>query len=248
MNKIISKEQFSEKVFRFEVEAPLIARSRRAGHFVIVRVGETGERIPLTIAEADKQRGTITLVVQNVGLSSQKLCALEAGDYITDGVGPLGRATHIDNFGTVVCAGGGVGVAPLLYFGKVLKDNGMTPVFLLGARSAKDLLLLDEYRKYGEVCITTEDGSEGEKGFVTNHSVLQRVRFDQISTCGPKPMMVAVAKYAHSEGICCEASLENKMACGVGACLCCVEGTKSGNLCVCKDGPVFNVNDLSWQI
>ena len=125
---------------------------------------------------------------------------------------------------------------------------GGKPYFLLGARSGNDLLLLEEFRKTGEVYITTEDGTEGEKGFVTNHSILEKERFDMISTCGPKPMMLAVARYAHKAGIDCEVSLENKMACGVGACLCCVEDTTDGHVCVCKDGPVININKLKWQI
>ena len=182
MNKIISKEQFSEKVFRFEVEAPLIARSRRAGHFVIVRVGETGERIPLTIAEADKQRGTITLVVQNVGLSSHKLCALETGDYITDVVGPLGRATHIENFGTVVCAGGGVGVAPMLPIVQALKAAGNRVVTVLAARTKELIILEKEMRSSSdEVIIMTDDGSYGDKGLVTEaiERVINREKVDK---------------------------------------------------------------------
>ena len=143
--------------------------------------------------------------------------------------------------------GGGVGVAPLLYLGKVLKEKGLEPTFLLGARSAKDLLMLSEFEKYGRVLVTTEDGTMGEKGFVTNHSVLQQERFDMIQVCGPTPMMKAVARYANEKGIECEVSLENLMACGLGACLCCVEKTKEGNLCVCKEGPVFNIKRLLWQ-
>ncbi len=142
--------------------------------------------------------------------------------------------------------GGGVGVAPLLWQGCKLKQDGSEPSFLLGARSAKDLLELDLFKKIGNVYVTTEDESEGEKGFVTNHSVLQREKFDAIQTCGPKPMMKAVARYAKANGISCEASLENMMACGLGACLCCVEKTVEGNLRVCQDGPVFNIDKLLW--
>jgi dihydroorotate dehydrogenase electron transfer subunit len=148
----------------------------------------------------------------------------------------------------VLLVGGGVGVAPLLYQGAVLKEAGLEPVFLLGARTAKDLLMLDEFRKYGEVFVTTEDGSEGERGFVTQHTVLQKRTFVLIQTCGPTPMMKAVAHFAWQQGVECEASLENMMACGLGACLCCVEKTTEGNLCVCKDGPVFNIKKLLWQI
>jgi dihydroorotate dehydrogenase electron transfer subunit len=139
-----------------------------------------------------------------------------------------------------------VGVAPLLYLGKAWHQRGAEPTFLLGARSGKDLLMLDEFRKYGRVLLTTEDGSVGEQGFVTQHSILSQERFDSISVCGPKPMMVAVARYAKEHGIPCEVSLENLMACGLGACLCCVEKTVEGNLCVCKEGPVFNINRLLW--
>ena len=222
------------------------------GQFVEIRVDgspRTFLRRPISINFVDYQANELWLLVAAVGDGTRALAGLKAGDKLNC-VLPLGNSFTLpgNKSAKVLLVGGGVGVAPLLYFGKVLNDNGIRPVFLLGARSAKDLLLLDEFRKYGEVCVTTEDGSAGEKGFVTNHSVLQRVKFDQISVCGPKPMMQAVARYAHAEDVFCEVSLENKMACGVGACLCCVEGTKKGNLCVCKDGPVFNINDLSWQI
>ena len=148
----------------------------------------------------------------------------------------------------LLLVGGGVGTAPMLYLGEQLAKKGHKPTFLLGARSDKDLLQLEEFAKYGEVYTTTEDGSHGEKGYVTQHSILNKVRFEQIYTCGPKPMMVAVAKYAKSNQIECEVSLENTMACGIGACLCCVENTTEGHLCVCKEGPVFNINKLLWQI
>jgi dihydroorotate dehydrogenase electron transfer subunit len=147
----------------------------------------------------------------------------------------------------ILLVGGGVGVAPLLYMGAQMAKMGCIPTFLLGARTAKDLLMLDIFKSYGRVCVTTEDGSEGEKGFVTNHSLLQNERFDRIATCGPTPMMKAVARYSRKAQTECEASLENLMACGLGACLCCVEKTTEGNLCVCKDGPVFNIRKLLWQ-
>lgn len=138
-------------------------------------------------------------------------------------------------------------MAPMLYLGAELSAMGCKPTFLLGGRTAADLLMLDVFSKFGRVCLTTEDGSKGEKGFVTNHSVLGE-HFDRICTCGPTPMMKAVARYANEHRIACEVSLENMMACGLGACLCCVEKTTEGNLCVCKDGPVFNINRLLWQI
>lgn len=143
--------------------------------------------------------------------------------------------------------GGGVGVAPLLYLGNKIKETGGEATFLLGARTAKDLLMIDEFRQAGRVFVTTEDGSEGEKGFVTNHSILSKEKFDMISTCGPKPMMMAVARYAKAADTECEVSLENKMACGLGACLCCVEKTQDkGNVCICTEGPVINSKRLEW--
>lgn len=222
------------------------------GQFVEVRVDgspATFLRRPISINFVDYQANELWLLVAAIGDGTRAIARLEPGDKLNCML-PLGNSFTLPEGGgaKVLLVGGGVGVAPLLYFGKVLKDNGIQPTYLLGARSAKDLLLMEEFEKYGRVCVTTEDGSAGERGFVTNHSVLQQDTFTQISTCGPKPMMAAVAKFAHSKGVFCEASLENKMACGVGACLCCVEGTKKGNLCVCKEGPVFNVNDLSWQI
>ena len=165
-------------------------------------------------------------------------------------VGPLGHGFSLQRLigRQVLLIGGGVGVAPLLYQGAMLKSLGSEPVFLLGARTAKDLLMLDEFRKYGEVFVTTEDGSMGECGFVTQHSVLQQRHFTIIQTCGPTPMMKAVAHFAYSQGVECEVSLENMMACGLGACLCCVEKTTEGNLCVCQDGPVFNIGRLLWKL
>lgn len=249
---VSSVEHINEKYVLLKLTHSEALPEMQPGQFVEVRVdgsSTTFLRRPISINFVDYQTNELWLLVAAIGDGTRALARLKAGDTLNCML-PLGNSFTMpqDKSTKVLLVGGGVGVAPLLNFGKVLNDNGICPVYLLGARSAKDLLLIDEFKKYGEVCITTEDGSEGEKGFVTNHSVLQQVRFDQISTCGPKPMMVAVARYAHAEGIFCEASLENKMACGVGACLCCVEGTKKGNLCVCKEGPVFNVNDLSWQI
>lgn len=220
------------------------------GQFVEVRVDDspaTFLRRPISINNVDEARNELWLLVAAVGEGTCRLARLSAGD-VLNCVLPLGNAfTFPQADQRVLLVGGGVGVAPLLYFGRKLRERGQEPTFLLGARSAGDLLMLDEFRKYGNVCITTEDGTLGEQGFVTNHSILRDgERFDQISTCGPKPMMVAVARYAREHGIRCEASLENLMACGLGACLCCVEKTTDGNLCVCKDGPVFNVEKLMW--
>ena len=187
MNKIISKEHFSEKVVKLVVEAPLIAKARKAGHFVIVRVGEKGERIPLTIASADVAKGTITLVVQAVGRSSQKLCALKEGDYITDVVGPLGQATHIEKVGTVICCGGGVGVAPLLPIVEAFKKAGNKVITVLAART-KELIILEEQMRANsdEVVIMTDDGSYGKKGLITNgvEEIINREKVDLCVTTG----------------------------------------------------------------
>lgn len=223
------------------------------GQFVEVRVDgsvETFLRRPISINFVDRERNELWLLVATVGEGTRQIARLQSGDVVNI-VGPLGNGFSLpagEAAGTVLLVGGGVGVAPLLYQGAVLKEAGLEPVFLLGARSAKDLLMLDEFRKYGEVFVTTEDGSEGERGFVTQHTVLQKRQFDLILSCGPTPMMKAVARFAYQQNIECEVSLENMMACGLGACLCCVEKTVEGNLCVCKDGPVFNIKKLLWQL
>lgn len=260
---VTSVEHVSDKHVLIKLTHTEALPEMRPGQFVEIRVDNspaTFLRRPISINFVDYQANELWLLVAKVGDGTRKLASLKAGD-VLNCVLPLGNGFTVPQASSlnggvenenrpakVLLIGGGVGVAPLLYMGKVLKDNGFSPVYLLGARTSQDLLLLDEFRKYGSVYVTTEDGSMGEKGFVTNHSVLKEGGFTQISVCGPKPMMVAVAKFAKSEGYYCEVSLENKMACGLGACLCCVEDTKQGNVCVCKDGPVFNINDLSWQI
>lgn len=250
MNKIISKEQFSEKVFRFEVEAPLIARSRRAGHFVIVRVGETGERMPLTIAAADKEQGTISLVVQNVGLSSQKLCALEPGDYITDVVGPLGRATHIENFGTVVCAGGGVGVAPMLPIVQALKAAGNRVVTVLAARTKELIILEKEMRSSSdEVIIMTDDGSYGDKGLVTEaiERVIKREKVDKCFAIGPAIMMKFVCLLTQKYQTSTDVSLNTIMVDGTGMCGACRISVGGQTKFVCVDGPEFDGHQVDFD-
>jgi dihydroorotate dehydrogenase electron transfer subunit len=221
------------------------------GQFVEVRVDgspKTFLRRPISINFVDREKNELWLLIATVGDRTRQLAKLQPGDLLNC-ILPLGNGFCAEGGPSVpLLIGGGVGVAPLLYLGAELAKNGITPTFLLGARTKNDLLLLDEFKKYGRVLITTEDGSEGEKGFVTNHSLLQQERFDHIFTCGPTPMMKAVARYAKQANIDCEVSLENLMACGLGACLCCVEKTVDGNLCVCKDGPVFNINQLLWQV
>lgn len=218
------------------------------GQFVEVRVDNSPStflRRPISINYVDHERNELWLLVAGIGDGTRRLCKLREGD-IVNCLLPLGNGFSQLSNKKVLLVGGGVGVAPLLWQGCKLKQDGSEPSFLLGARSAKDLLELDLFKKIGNVYVTTEDESEGEKGFVTNHSVLQREKFDIIQTCGPKPMMKAVARYAKANGISCEASLENMMACGLGACLCCVEKTVEGNLRVCQDGPVFNIDKLLW--
>lgn len=222
------------------------------GQFVEVRVDNTPStflRRPISINNVDYDHNELLLLVAAVGDGTRQLQKLQKGDRLNC-VLPLGNSFTMptDSSEKVLLVGGGVGVAPLLYFGKRIKAMGGEPTFLLGARSAKDVLERELFEQVGRVLITTEDGSEGEKGFVTNHSVLAQEHFDRISTCGPKPMMMAVARYAFKNDIECEVSLENKMACGVGACLCCVEKTVEGNKCVCKEGPVMNIKKLTWQI
>lgn len=222
------------------------------GQFVEVRVDNSPStflRRPISINNVDYDHNELWLLVAVVGDGTRQLQKLQKGDHLNC-VLPLGNSFTMptDSTQKVLLVGGGVGVAPLLYFGKLIKAMGGEPTFLLGARSAKDVLERELFEQVGRVFITTEDGSEGEKGFVTNHSILAQEHFDRISTCGPKPMMMAVARYAFKNDIECEVSLENKMACGVGACLCCVEKTVEGNKCVCKEGPVMNIKKLTWQI
>ena len=220
------------------------------GQFVEVLVdgsSTTFLRRPISIHFVDRERNELWLLVAIVGDGTRQLSKLRSGDRLNC-VLPLGNGFSLpQKESNVLLVGGGVGVAPLLYQGKMLKDGGIEPTFLLGARSGKDLLMLDEFQKYGRVFVTTEDGSEGEKGFVTGHTILNNESFDLIQSCGPTPMMKAVARYASDRQITCEVSLENLMACGLGACLCCVEKTTDGNVCVCKEGPVFNIKRLLWQ-
>lgn len=250
MNKIVEKEHFSEKVVKLVVEAPLIARSRRPGHFVIVRTGEHGERIPLTIADADIEKGTITLVVQAVGDSSSKICTLNAGDYLTDVVGPLGQATHIANVGTVVCCGGGVGVAPLLPIIKAMKQAGNRVISVLAART-KDLIILeDQVREYSdEVIIMTDDGSYGTKGLVTNgiESVIQRETVNQVVTIGPAIMMKFVALLTKKYEIPTVCSLNTIMVDGTGMCGACRITVDGKTKFVCIDGPEFDAHKVNFD-
>ena len=221
------------------------------GQFVEIRVDgspSTFLRRPISINFVDCDQNELWLLIAAVGDGTRRLAQLQPGDTLNCLL-PLGNGftMPVSKDEKILLVGGGVGVAPLLYMGAEMARQGIKPTFLLGARTSADLLMLDEYERYGRVYVTTEDGSQGEKGFVTNHSLLQKEQFSRIATCGPTPMMKAVAAYARKAEVECEVSLENLMACGLGACLCCVEKTTEGNLCVCKEGPVFNIRRLLWQ-
>ncbi|SCQ17444.1 Dihydroorotate dehydrogenase B (NAD(+)), electron transfer subunit [Tannerella forsythia] len=223
------------------------------GQFVDVRVDNSPStflRRPISINYVDRIQNELWLLIRLIGEGTRRMARYKAGETVNVLL-PLGNGFSVPQKPSspeLLLAGGGVGTAPMLYLGESLKKVGFTPVFLLGARSGSDILQREDFEKHGSVYVTTEDGSMGEKGLVTQHSILKEKAFGQIYTCGPKPMMMAVAKYAKTSGIPCEVSLENKMACGFGVCLCCVEHTTEGNVCACTEGPVFNLNRLTWQI
>lgn len=205
-------------------------------------------RRPISINYVDIDKNQVWFLIQMIGDGTRKLGTLTEGDIINV-IFPLGNCFNRDlKSGTnVLLVGGGVGTAPMLFLGSELKKQGVNVYYLLGARNIDALLQIEDFKSTGTLYTTTEDGSHGEKGFVTNHSILNNIDFDFIYTCGPKPMMKAVANYARSKNIDCEVSLENTMACGIGVCLCCVENTKEGHKCVCSEGPIFNIKELLWQ-
>ncbi|MEZ3563564.1 MAG: dihydroorotate dehydrogenase electron transfer subunit [Duncaniella sp.] len=219
------------------------------GQFVQVAANTPGVflRRPISINDVNYDQNTIDRLIRKAGKGTSTLVALKEGDKLNILL-PLGNGFSLDvaSGSRLLLIGGGVGVAPLLYLGRKLKEAGHKPEFLLGARSATDLLELDDFAAIGTVHVSTEDGSMGEHGLVTRHSALEG-NIDTIYCCGPAPMMKAVASIARERAINCEVSLENMMACGLGACLCCVENTVKGNVCVCTEGPVFNINLLNWQ-
>jgi ferredoxin--NADP+ reductase len=250
MNKIVRKTVFSDLVVRLDIEAPRIAKARKAGHFVMVRVAEKGERVPFTIAEADVEKGTITLVVQRVGASSRKLCDLNEGDYIQDVVGPLGKATHIEKFGTVVCAGGGVGVAPLLPIVQAMKKAGNRVITVLAART-KDLIILeDEMRASSdEVILMTDDGSSGRQGLVTAgvEEVIKREKVDLCVAIGPAVMMKFVSMLTKKYEVPTQASLNTIMVDGTGMCGACRVTVGGKTKFVCVDGPEFDAHEVDFD-
>ena len=250
MFKILRKQQFSENVFRIDVEAPLIAKSRKAGHFVIIRVEEGGERIPLTIAGSNEKEGSIMLVIQQIGVTTRKLCSMEVGEEIADVVGPLGQATHIENYGTVVCAGGGVGVAPMLPIIQALKDKGNKVISVLAGRS-KDLIILeDEVRKSSdEVIIMTDDGSYGNKGLVTEgiESVIKRETVNKCFAIGPAIMMKFCCLLTKKYEIPTDVSLNTIMVDGTGMCGACRVSVDGKTKFVCVDGPEFDGHKVDFD-
>ena len=250
MNTIVAKRFFSENVAEIVIEAPLIARSRRAGHFVIVRVDKNGERMPLTIADADVEKGTITLVVQRIGVSSSKLCALEVGDSVADLVGPLGKATDIQHFGTVVCACGGVGAAPMLPIAKALKEAGNRVITVLAARTAELIILKEQLEAVSdEVMVMTDDGSMGQKGLVTTgvEQVINREQVDKCVTIGPAIMMKFVALTTKKYNVPTEASLNTIMVDGTGMCGACRVTVGGKTKFVCVDGPEFDAHQVDFD-
>lgn len=250
--KVVSVEALGERFVLLKCtdpNAPL--PPMMPGQFAQLRVDgskETFLRRPISINFVDTKQNQIWFLVQLVGAGSRALGRLKEGDTL-NALLPLGNgfSMPVSAEKKHLLVGGGVGTAPLLYLGAQMNLMGMRPTFLLGARTKDMLLQMEDFQRVGDVYVTTEDGSAGEKGFVTQHSILFKQRFDRISVCGPSPMMKAVAKFARANSVPCEVSLENMMACGLGACLCCVEKTVKGNVCVCTEGPVFDINELTWE-
>ncbi len=250
MNKIVDKEYFSDNVVKLVIEAPEIAKSRKAGHFIILRVGTKGERIPLTIVGSDTEKGTITIIVQKMGVSSMKLVNLEVGDYITDVVGPLGNATHIEKVGTVLASGGGVGVAPMLPIVEAFKKAGNKVITILAARTKELVILEEQIREFSdEVIIMTDDGSYGKKGLVTHgmEEIIKKEKIDLAVTVGPAIMMKFVALLTKKYNIRTLASLNTIMVDGTGMCGACRVTVGGETRFVCVDGPEFDAHQVDFD-
>ena len=247
--KIIENKRLTNDFFVIELAGNDKLPDFKPGQFAQVRVDgspETFLRRPISIHDVDYERNTFKLLINVVGTGTEKLSKLRNGD-ILNLIYPLGNSFSLpDKNEKVLLVGGGCGIAPLLFLGKYLKSNGYLPDILLGFRNRERIIEYEEYHKIGKVLVTTEDGSKGEKGYVTSHSVFSTRRYDRIYCCGPDSMMRIIAGYCKKNNIICEVSLENLMACGIGVCLCCVVGTLKGNLCTCVDGPVFNITELKW--
>ncbi len=248
--KVVENQKLNEHYALLKLASSAPLPPMRPGQFAEIRIDRsktTFLRRPVSIHFVDRQKSEVWFLIQLVGDGTRALGKVEKGEWVNVLL-PLGNGfTMPENRSEkLLLIGGGVGIAPLLYLGDELAGKGFEPRFLLGARTASDLLQLEQFSRYGELWLTTEDGSIGEEGYVVGHSVLVQQRFDRIYTCGPKPMMMAVARYAAENNTTCEVSLENRMACGIGACLCCVEDTTEGNICVCSEGPVLNTKRLLW--
>ncbi len=250
MNTIVAKEYLSDLVVKFEIQAPLIAKKREAGHFVIVKIGDKGERIPLTISQADSKKGTITLIVQKVGTTSHKLASLNIGDTVTDLAGPLGNATHIENVGTVLCAGGGVGIAPLLPIAEAMHASGNRIISVLGARSKELIILEKEIRNVSdEVIIMTDDGSYGKQGLITKgmEGVIKKEKVHLAVAIGPAIMMKYCSLLTMKYNIPTVASLNSIMVDGTGMCGACRVTVAGKTKFVCVDGPEFNAHEVDFD-
>jgi dihydroorotate dehydrogenase electron transfer subunit len=247
--KIIENKRLNNDFFVLELLGDTKIPEFKPGQFAQVRVDgspETFLRRPISIHDVDYEKNTFKLLIQCVGKGTSTLSLLKSGDTLNL-IYPLGNSFALPVKGEhVLLAGGGCGIAPLLYLGRFLKSNGFKPDILLGFRNSARIIEFEEYQELGDVFITTEDGSVGEKGYITAHSILSERKYDRICCCGPDVMMKSFATYSRKRNIICEVSLENLMACGIGACLCCVVDTVKGHLCTCIDGPIFNINDLKW--
>ena len=245
-------EQLSDRHWLMRLRSSSVLPEMHPGQFVQVHIDDSPStylRRPISVNMVDYERNEILLLVAAIGEGTRHLVRKKPGEKVNCLL-PLGNSFTMPRSTNerVLLVGGGVGIAPMLFLGKRLVELGVRPTFLLGARTADELLEKDMFNELGDLYLTTEDGSEGEKGYVTNHSILKEKQFDRIATCGPKPMMMSVARYAKQNDIACEVSLENDMACGLGACLCCVEDTTDGHICVCTEGPVLNIKKLLWQL
>jgi dihydroorotate dehydrogenase electron transfer subunit len=247
---IINKQWLNYKTFIIELEAPGKLPVINPGSFAEIEIANSPRvflRRPFSIYDVDYTRNTVSFFIKVIGEGTRLLGEKSKGEKLNL-IYPLGNSFTTPEAGIVLVIAGGSGVAPFIFYGKALQKNHVKVTFLFGARNAEEIVLTEQFKNLGEVLITTEDGTLGEKGLVTQHSVFKKptLPFDFIATCGPDPMMKAIARIAKERGIPCEASLENTMACGFGACLCCIVPTLEGNKCVCTEGPVFNVNDLKW--
>jgi dihydroorotate dehydrogenase electron transfer subunit len=247
--KVLENKRINNEFFILVLSADEKLPELKPGQFAQVRVDgshETFLRRPFSIHDVDYENNTLKLLIQIAGKGTETLSKLGIGDQLNI-IYPLGNSFGLPDLNEkALLIGGGCGIAPLLFLGKYLKSNGYIPDILLGFRNRERIIEFDEYLKIGNVFITTEDGSQGEKGYVTSHSILSTAKYNRIYCCGPESMMKAVAGYSKKRNIICEVSLENLMACGIGACLCCIVDTVKGNLCTCTDGPVFEINDLKW--